>query len=108
MNMTCKSTQAKVFDYIYDKLDKDNTVDFIRHIRECDECREELLEYYSLVTAGQQIDRDEDILPDYSESLDVKMKEYIVACRQDAVERVAKRIVLFLIVSAICAIFMLA
>lgn len=105
--MECKQAQAMIFDYIHDKSDKKDTRDFIKHIRSCASCREELAEYYSLITAMKQIDNDEDIQLDYSKELNDRMNSYMTAYAQEKTERIAKKIVLVFIIFCICAIYML-
>ncbi|MDO4260691.1 MAG: zf-HC2 domain-containing protein [Eubacteriales bacterium] len=54
--MNCKQTQRLLMPYINGELDEKEEEEFVKHVRRCPECREEL-EVYSTVFAGiRQLD----------------------------------------------------
>ncbi len=47
--MTCLEAQSKIMDFIENKLPEEETREFIKHVRTCDNCYEELEIYYTLI-----------------------------------------------------------
>ncbi len=71
--MTCMKAQGLITAFIYDKLDIGELEEFIRHIRSCDGCREELEVYYALLTAMNQLDEDKNLSDDFNQELREKL-----------------------------------
>ncbi len=49
--MDCKETRKNIYKFIEDELDSRDLQSFVKHVTECEECREELAIQY-LVTEG--------------------------------------------------------
>ena len=49
--MDCKETRKNIYKFIEDELDSRDLQSFVKHVTECEECREELAIRY-LVTEG--------------------------------------------------------
>ena len=49
--MDCKGTRKNIYKFIEDELDSKDLQSFVKHVTECEECREELAIQY-LVTEG--------------------------------------------------------
>ncbi len=49
--MDCKETRKNIYKFIEDELDSKDLQRFVKHVTECEECREELAIQY-LVTEG--------------------------------------------------------
>ncbi len=49
--MDCKETRKNIYKFIEDELDSKDLQSFVKHVTECEECREELAIQY-LVTEG--------------------------------------------------------
>ena len=47
--MNCQNAQSMVLNFINNKLDKEETKEFIEHIRSCKDCWEELEIYYVML-----------------------------------------------------------
>ena len=54
--MNCQNAQSMVLNFINNKLDKEETKEFIEHIRSCKDCWEELEIYYTLYAGLAQLD----------------------------------------------------
>ena len=75
MNMTCKEAQNLVMDYINRNLGEKKLESFLKHIRECKECYEELEIYYMIHFAIQRLDSDEHASYDIKHMLEEDLKE---------------------------------
>lgn len=71
--MNCLEAQSKIVAFIEDKLDNGEKLEFIRHIRSCSNCAEELEIYYTLMVGMKQLD--DDIVPttSYKEQMEEKL-----------------------------------
>lgn len=67
--MNCQEAQSNVLNYINHKLNKEEIRRFIEHIRECDDCRDELEIYYITMVGMQQIDDGELQTADFQKAL---------------------------------------
>ncbi len=73
--MTCKEAQNLVMDYINRGLEEKKLESFLKHIRECRECYEELEIYYMIHFAIQRLDSDEYASYDIKHMLEEDLKE---------------------------------
>ena len=71
--MNCLEAQSKIVAFIEDKLDNGEKLEFIRHIRSCNNCAEELEIYYTLLVGMKQLD--DDIVPttSYKDQMEEKL-----------------------------------
>ena len=70
--MNCMEAQAKIFAFIDNKLDTEESIELIEHIRGCKDCEEELEVNYALITAvNEDINQSEKMT--YQESLAQKI-----------------------------------
>lgn len=67
--MTCLEVQSKLIAYIDNTLEKDEKIDFLRHIQCCEECKEELNIYYTMIEGMRQLDGNMSLSKDFSEEL---------------------------------------
>lgn len=67
--MTCLEVQSKLIAYIDNNLEKDEKIDFLRHIQCCEECKEELDIYYTMIEGMRQLDGNMSLSKDFSEEL---------------------------------------
>ena len=68
--MNCQEAQSNVLNYINHKLNKEEIRRFIEHIRECDDCRDELEIYDGeLQTADFQKAMKEDLCTRYEQCM---------------------------------------
>lgn len=71
--MNCLEAQSKIVAFIEDKLNDDETVDFVRHIRSCNNCAEELEIYYTLIVGMKQLDEDQELSANFKEQMEKKL-----------------------------------
>ena len=71
--MNCLETQSKIVAFIEDKLSDDETVEFVRHIRSCNNCAEELEIYYTLLVGMKQLDEDQELSSNFKECMEEKL-----------------------------------
>ena len=71
--MNCLEAQSKIVAFIEDKLSDDEELEFIRHIRSCDNCAEELEIYYTLLVGMKQLDEDKVLTTDFKTQMEEKL-----------------------------------
>lgn len=75
--MTCLEAQSKIIAYIDNKIDKEDKLDFLLHIRHCKNCREELDIYYTMIEGMRQLDSNQPLSKDFSAELEARMERDI-------------------------------
>ena len=58
--MTCKEAEGMVMAYIRHDMDVQQMEEFLEHIDQCENCREELEIYYTVEAGIRQLDADTD------------------------------------------------
>lgn len=71
--MNCLEAQSKIVAFIEDELNDDETVEFVRHIRSCENCAEELEIYYTLIVGMKQLDEDQELSTNFKEQMEQKL-----------------------------------
>ena len=71
--MTCLEAQTKIIAYIDGNLDKETRIDFLRHIKTCDDCKEELDIYYTMIEGMHQMDSNLPLSKDFSTELQMQI-----------------------------------
>lgn len=71
--MNCLEAQSKIVAFIEDKLDNGEKLEFIRHIRSCSNCAEELEIYYTLIVGMKQLDDDIVSETSYKEQIEQRL-----------------------------------
>lgn len=99
--MNCMESQEKIIDFINDKLDIGKLVSFLDHIKNCDICREELEVYYTLFTAMQQLDEDNELSNNYSKELKKKLESIEDRIRHQKMIRFRRRFIFMFIIIGI-------
>lgn len=67
--MTCLEAQSNIMAFIEQKLPDDQVRDFVRHMRYCKNCFEELEIYYTLIVGIKQVDSNQELSTDFKEDL---------------------------------------
>lgn len=67
--MTCLEAQSNIIAFIDKKLPEEKVADFVRHMRYCKNCSEELEIYYTLIVGIRQVDNNEDLSQNFKEEL---------------------------------------
>lgn len=72
--MTCLEAQSKIIAYIDYNLDKDQKTDFLKHIQCCEDCKEELNIYYTMIEGMRQLDSNLSLSEDFGEELNRRIE----------------------------------
>lgn len=80
--MTCLETQSKIIAYIDGSLEKDRRIEFLKHIQSCEDCKEELNIYYTMIEGMRQLDSNMPLTKDFSEALDRRISLELKQSRQ--------------------------
>lgn len=73
--MTCLEAQTKIMAFIDNKLTGDELSEFVKHVKNCKNCSEELEIYYTLLVGMKQLDNNEELSTDFKRDLDRKLDE---------------------------------
>lgn len=72
--MTCLEAQSMIIAYIDYNLDKDKKTEFLKHIQCCEDCKEELNIYYTMIEGMRQLDDNMPLSKDFSMELDTRIE----------------------------------
>lgn len=72
--MTCLEAQSKIIAYIDYNLDKEQKKEFLGHIQCCENCREELDIYYTMIEGMRLLDSNKSLSKDFSVELSKRME----------------------------------
>ena len=67
--MDCRTTQSHFQNFINGRLNEEETVHFIDHLRSCDDCMNELTLYYTMFVSLRQLENNEPLTSDYAREL---------------------------------------
>jgi len=99
--MDCKDAQKLSDRYLAHDLPADILPEYLKHIRSCPACMENLRTDYAITKAIDQINRGEDFSTDYNRGLEAKLER----SRQSILRRfrihVFKRVVMLCVITAI-------
>lgn len=73
--MTCLEAQTKIMAFIDNKLSDEELYDFVKHVKNCKNCSEELEIYYTLLVGMKQLDNNENLSTDFSRDLEKKLDD---------------------------------
>lgn len=74
--MTCLEAQSMITTFIEEKLDDEQLEEFIHHMRECSDCKEELEVYYTLMVGMKQLDNNEQLSNNFAKELEEQLSYY--------------------------------
>lgn len=80
--MTCLEAQSKIIAYIENNLERTSKQEFLRHVRECKDCKEELNIYYTMIEGMRQLDENDTLAANFNEALDERMNQELNAMRK--------------------------
>ncbi len=95
--MTCMEAQSHITAFINNQLDMATLEDFLSHVNQCAECREELEVYYALLTAMKLLDEDKELSDNFKQELDHKLKMSADKIRKTKASRIRKKFYLMMI-----------
>ncbi len=73
--MTCLEAQTKIMAFIDNKLTGEELYEFVKHVKKCKNCSEELEIYYTLLVGMKQLDNNENLSSDFKKELDRKLDD---------------------------------
>jgi len=103
--MNCLEAQSKIMAFIENKLPDDELREFIKHVRSCKNCYEELEIYYTLIVGMKQLDEEDNISTDFENALDKKLEEEMN--RLTTVKRIANSTILVAIAAVVAGLIWL-
>ena len=68
--MTCLEAQSNIMAFIEKKLPDDVIPGFVKHMRYCKNCREELEIYYTLIVGMHQVDNNQELSQNFAKDLE--------------------------------------
>lgn len=71
--MNCLEAQTKIIAFIENKLEDGEMLEFVRHIRSCENCAEELEIYYTLLVGMKELDEDRELSTDFKQQMEDKL-----------------------------------
>lgn len=71
--MTCLEAQSMITTFIEGKLDDEQLEEFIHHMRNCPDCKEELEVYYTLMVGMKQLDNNEKLSNNFAKELEEQL-----------------------------------
>ena len=97
--MTCLEAQSKIMAFIENKLPDDELKEFIKHVKNCDNCSEEPEIYYTLIVGMKELDNEENLSTNFKKELDDKLNEEMT--RMTAVKRIATSTIVLVLAAII-------
>lgn len=97
--MTCLEAQSKIMAFIENKLPDDELKEFIKHVKNCDNCSVELEIYYTLIVGMKELDNEENLSTNFKKELDDKLDEEMT--RMTAVKRIATSTIVLVLAAII-------
>lgn len=80
--MTCLEAQSKIIAYIDHNLERDEKQDFLKHIQSCNDCKEELNIYYTMIEGMRQLDDNMPLSRDFTMELNNRIERELKASRK--------------------------
>jgi len=80
--MTCLEAQSKIIAYIDYNLEKDQKTEFLKHIQCCENCKDELNIYYTMLEGMRQLDNNMPLSKDFSLELDDRIERELKQNKQ--------------------------
>ena len=71
--MTCLEAQSMIIAYIDGNLNKDDKIQFLKHIQNCSDCKDELNIYYTMIEGMRQLDSNMPLSKDFTMELDYRI-----------------------------------
>ena len=98
--MTCLEAQSNIMAFIEKKLPDDVIPGFVKHMRYCKNCREELEIYYVMLIGLKQLDEGEELAADFKEKLQNEVDSRYLEIEKNSKRKYAAKIVIVLTIAA--------
>ena len=99
--MTCSEAQSYITPFINDKLDSKQIEEFLIHIEKCEDCKEELEVYYTLLTGMKQLEEESDLSSDCHLAFENKLKKEEEKIINKKIISIRKRVVLIILICVV-------
>lgn len=96
--MDCKKAERSITQFVHDKMDKNEIEKFVRHIYECESCKEELSIQYLIAEGMSRLEEGETFA--LQEELDAKLEQML---RMAVLRKWIKRLFYLLEIAALLA-----
>lgn len=96
--MKCVEAQGLITEYINDELSGEELEQFLEHVCECEDCREELEIYYVIMKGMKQIDNDNVINYNFHEAFEDELEHSRSQLVQSNTKFIVKLFVLELLI----------
>lgn len=100
--MNCLEAQSKIMAFIDNKLPDEELREFIKHVKNCENCAEELEIYYTLIVGMKQLDESDNVSANFEEELNKKLDEEMT--RMTAVKRIATSTIMIVIAAVVAGL----
>jgi hypothetical protein len=90
--------QSHITAFINDQLDMATLKEFLSHVNQCAECREELEVYYALLTAMKLLDEDKELSDNFNHELSHKLKLSADKLRRMKIASIRRKFSLMMVV----------
>lgn len=97
--MNCLEAQSQIMAFIDNKLPDEELREFIKHVKNCENCAEELEIYYTLIVGMKQLDESDNLSTNFAEELNKKLDEEMT--RMTAVKRIATSTIMLVIAAVV-------
>ena len=74
--MTCLEAQSNIMGFIDKKLPDDKVTDFVRHVKYCPNCMEELEIHYTLIVGMRELDNNKELSLNFKKDLDEELNRW--------------------------------
>ncbi len=100
--MNCLEAQSKIMAFIDNKLPDEELREFIKHIKNCENCAEELEIYYTLIVGMKRLDESDIVSANFADELNQKLDDEMT--RMTAVKRMATSTISIVIAAVIAGL----
>lgn len=80
--MTCLEAQSKIIAYIDHNMERDEKADFLTHIKNCEDCKDELNIYYTMIEGMRQLDENLPLSKDFTKELNSRIQRELKQSRK--------------------------
>ena len=91
--VSCYEIRQKIKSYIKEEMELPEACEFVNHVRNCKECREELEAFYAFSSALQQIDYKDDVKGNFFLNIEKRLERTEAAAAKAKKEHLIKWVV---------------
>lgn len=99
--MTCLEVQGLTTPFLNDKLDPVQLEEFIDHVNHCEDCKEELEVYYTLLTGMKLLDEDRNLSNNFHDDFENKLRRAEDRILKRKLHVIRKKVLLVVLMGAV-------